>query len=264
MRNSDGGRDPYLLGSLNKGLAVLDCFARRPSWSLAELCAALGQNKTTVFRILRTLEDFGYLTKDTKTGRYALGLRLLSLGGAAVRQETLRWQTLAPLQDLARDTGETVQVGVLNGADAVCVQAVEGTHLVRMQGFVGKRTPAHAGALGKTMLAWLDEADRGALFAGRELVRLTPNTITDLPRLEAALAIVRARGYALDEEEIEIGLRCIGAPILDASGRVAAALAISAPAARLDAARLAELVPVVLATARTISGLLGAPAARAA
>lgn len=264
MRNTEPARDPYLLGSLRKGLEVLDCFARRRSWSLAELCAALGQNKTTVFRMLRTLEEFGYLTKDPANGRYALGLRLLSLGGAAVRQETLRWQALAPLQDLVRDTGETVHVGVLHGVEAVCVQAVEGTRLVRMHAFVGKRTPAHASALGKAMLAWRDEAELRALFEGRALAAFTPNTITALDALVAALAETRARGYALDEEEIELGLRCIGAPIFDSAGRASAALAVSIPATRIDAARIAELVPMVRDTAETISRMLGGPSARAA
>lgn len=264
MRNADRARDPYLLGSLHKGLEVLDCFARRESWSLAELCAELRQNKTTIFRMLHTLESFGYLTRDAASARYALGLRLLSLGGAAVRQETLRWQALAPLQDLARDTGETVHVGVLHGAEAVCVQAVEGTRLVRMHAFVGKRTPAHASALGKTVLAWRGEAELRALFDGHALQAFTPNTITDVDALVASLAAARLRGYAMDEEEIELGLRCIGAPIFDGAGRVAAALAVSVPAMRMDAARIAELVPRLRAAAEDISRMLGGPAARAA
>ena len=264
MRNADQPRDPYLLGSLRKGLEVLDCFARRESWSLAELCTQLGQNKTTVFRMLKTLEEFGYLTKDAATGRYALGLRLLSLGGAAVRQETLRWQALAPLQDLAQKTGETVHVGVLHGAEAVCVQAVEGTRLVRMHAFVGKRTPAHASALGKTMLAWRAEAEVRALLEGRVLQSFTPNTITDVDSLVANLHATHARGYALDEEEIELGLRCIGAPIFDRAGRASAALAVSVPATRMDAARIAELVPMLRSTADSIARMLDAPATRAA
>ena len=264
MRNVDQARDPYLLGSLRKGLEVLDCFARRESWSLAELCAALGQNKTSVFRMLHTLEEFGYLTKDSATGRYALGLRLLSLGGAAVRQETLRWQALAPLQDLARQTGETVQVGVMHGTESVCVQAVEGTHLVRMHAFVGKRAPAHASALGKAMLAWRGEAEIRALFEGRALQAFTPNTLTDAAPLLAALQATRLRGHSLDEEEMEIGLRCIGAPIFDSAGRAAAALAVSVPATRMDAARITELVPMLRGTADEISRILGGPAVRAA
>jgi DNA-binding IclR family transcriptional regulator len=265
MRNaSDAPRDPYLLGSLRKGLEVLDCFARAESWTLTELCAELGQSKPTVFRILHTLEEFGYLVKDAATARYSRGLRLYGLGGATVGQDQLCWQSLVPLQDLARQTGETVHVGLLHEAEAICVQAVDGTRLVRMHAIVGKRTPAHASALGKMLLAHRSEAELCRLFAERELTRFTPNSITSLPDLLVALQCIREQGYALDEEEMEVGLRCLGAAILDHAGRACACLAISAPAARMEPSRLAELIPLVRATADRISRMLGAPAVRAA
>ena len=175
MRNTPAP-DPYLLGSLRKGLEVIDCFARQETWSLAELAAALRQSKPTVFRILHTPEVFGYVEKDPATGRYALGLRFHTLGSAAVRHEQLRWQALPPLQDLARDTGETVHVGILYDGEAICVQAVDGTRLVRMHAFVGKRTPAHASALGKVLLAHRPDSDIDALIAAKGLPRFTPHT----------------------------------------------------------------------------------------
>jgi len=257
MRNAES-RDPYLLGSLHKGLEVIDCFTRQKSWSLAELAAELGQPKPTIFRILHTIEAFGYLQKDPETGRYSLGMRMHTLGSAAVRHEQLRWQALPPLQDLARDTGETVHVGILYDGEAICVQAVDGTRLVRMHAFVGKRTPAHAGALGKVLLAQLPDAEVDAL-AARGLASFTAHTITDPAALRAALHQVRAQGYALDDEEMEPGLRCLGAAITDHTGRPCAAVAVSVPAMRMDAARIAALVPQVKATAGRISRMLGSP-----
>lgn len=262
MRNAD--RDPYMLGSLRKGLEVIDCFARQQSWSLAELATTLGQTKPTVFRILHTLEEFGYLSKDAATGRYALGLRFHTLGSAAVRHEQVRWQALAPLQDLARDTGETVHVGILYDGEAICVQAVDGTRLVRMHAFVGKRTPAHASALGKMLLAYQPDAVIEALIVGRGLPRFTRNTIGDGAALREALRRVRAQGWALDDEEMELGLRCLGAPITDHTGRACASVAISAPASRMDSAHIEQLLPLVQATASRISRMLGSPAASAA
>ncbi len=260
MRNqSKPAPDPNLLGSLRKGLEVIDCFARQESWSLTELTGALGQSKATVFRILYTLEEFGYLNKDPNTGRYTLGLRFHTLGSAAVRQEHLRWQALPPLQDLAQQTGETVQVGILYDGAAICVQAVEGTRLMRMQAFVGKRTPAHASALGKTLLAHLPQAEVETFLATRTLEAFTPNTLTDPPRLREALHRIRAAGYALDEEEMEIGLRCIGAPITDHTGRPCACVAISGPSVRMTPERVGELIPHVKATATRISRMLGSP-----
>jgi IclR family acetate operon transcriptional repressor len=251
-------KDPYRLGSLRKGLELLDCFARKETWSLAELALELGQTKPTVFRILHTVEEFGYLHKDPVTGRYSLAMRFHTLGSAAVRHEQLRWQALPPLQDLARETGETVHVGILYDGEAICVQAVDGTRLVRMHAFVGKRTPAHASALGKVLLAHLPDAELDA-FAARGLARFTPKTITRPAALRVALHKVRIQGWALDDEEMEIGLRCLGAPITDHSGRPCACVAISGPVARMEPARIALLTPHVKAIAARISRMLGSP-----
>jgi IclR family acetate operon transcriptional repressor len=259
IRNADDlPPDPYRLGSLRKGLELMDCFARKETWSLAELAVELGQTKPTVFRILHTIEEFGYLHKDLVTGRYSLAMRFHTLGSAAVRHEQLRWQALPPLQDLARETGETVHVGILYDGEAICVQAVDGTRLVRMHAFVGKRTPAHASALGKVLLAHVPDAELDA-FVSRGLARFTPRTITDPTALRAALHQVRAQGWALDDEEMEIGLRCLGAPITDHSGRPCACVAVSAPAARMDPERIALLTPQVKTIAARISRMLGSP-----
>jgi IclR family acetate operon transcriptional repressor len=261
MRNPDDKpRDPYLLGSLRKGLQVIDCFTRQESWSLAELAAALDQSKPTLFRILHTLEEFGFLEKDPATARYAPGLRFHTLGSTAVRREQLRWNALPPLQDLAQDTGETVHVGILYDGEAICVQAVEGTSLVRMHAYVGKRTPAHASALGKMLLAHQPDAEIDTMLASRGLTRFTPHTITTADALRQALHQIRTQGYALDDEEIEIGLRCLGAPITDHTGRPCAAVAVAAPAARMAPDRIAALIPQVKSTALRISRMLGSPA----
>jgi IclR family acetate operon transcriptional repressor len=255
---NDAPRDPYRLGSLRKGLELLDRFAERRSWSLAELATALGQPKPSVFRLLHTITEFGYLQKDPETGRYALGMRLHTLGAAAVRHEQLRWQALAPLQDLARDTGETVHVGILYDGEITCVQAVDGTRLVRMHAFLGKRTPAHASALGKMLLAHLPEAELAAL-AARGLPRFTPTTLTTPEALRAALHAIRAQGYARDDEEMEPGLRCLAAAITDHLGRPCAAVGLSAPADRMTAAQIDALIPRLKTTAGRISRMLGSP-----
>ena len=259
-----GAKDPYLLASLHRGLEVLDCFAAQDAWTLSDLAAHLGQNKATVFRVLHTLEQFGYLAKDPATGRYALGLRLHALGAAAVRHEQLRWQALPPLQDLAESTGETVHVGILHEGVVVTVQIVEGTHAVRMHSSVGKRSPAHASALGKVLMAYLPDAEVDAVVAAHGLRRFTARTITTPGALREALHRVRLDGYAQDEEEIEAGLRCLAAPISDRSGRPMAAVAISAPATRMDADRIAALIPRVKAAAARISRMLGSPSMAAA
>lgn len=257
-------RDPYHLASLHRGLEALDCFATRGSWSLAELAQHLGQNKATLFRVLHTLEAFGYLAKDAATGRYGPGMRLNALGAAATRHESLRWQALPPLQDLAQATGETVHVGILHDGVVVTVQVVEGTHAVRMHSTIGKRGPAHASALGKVLLAHLPDAEVEAILARHGMPRFTPNTIVTPAALREALHRIRQDGYAPDEEEIEPGLRCLAAPIADRFGRPSAALAISAPASRMTPEAVAALLPQVKATAARIARMLGSPSVAAA
>ncbi len=256
-------KDPYHLASLHRGLEVIGCFARRPSWSLAELAVELGQNKATLFRVLHTLEGAGFLAKDA-TGRHVPGLALHALGNAAVRQEQLRWQSLPPIQALAEETGETVHVGILHEGEVVTVQVVEGTHAVRMHSRVGKRSPAHASALGKLLMAYLPDAEVEAIIARHGLPAFTPATITTPEALRDALHRIRHQGWAPDEEEIEPGLRCLAAPITDQSGRPSAALGISAPASRMDAARRAAVLPRVRAAALQVSRMLGSPTAAAA
>lgn len=252
-------RDPYLIASLRKGLEVIDCFASRDSWSLTELAGHLGLNKATAFRILHTLQDAGYLAKDEESGRFRLGMRFYSLGKSAVRHEQLKWQALPPLLHLAESTGETVYVGILYEGDAVCVQIVDGTELVRMHSFVGKRSPAHASALGKALLAHLPDSEVDGYIATYGLKRLTANTITDPARFREELRQIRAQGFAFDAEEMAPGLRCIGAPVTDHTGRPFATVSLSAPADRMTPERVAALVPQVRGAALDISRLLGSP-----
>ncbi len=254
MRDS---HDPYLLESLRKGLAAIDAFSRRGSWSLAELTVELGQTKPTVFRILHTLEEASFVRRQAD-GRYVPGPRMEQFGAATARQETLRWQALAPLQDLAAATGETAHVSLLHEGESVCVQAAEGPRMLRMRALVGRRSPAHASALGKALLAQVTPREVDAIVASRGLSKLTPRTIVSRRALHAALAEVRVRGFAFDDEEMESGLRCVAAPI-PLTG-IVAAVAVSAPADRLAPGRVAGVAAEVRAAAVRIAELLGSGA----
>ncbi len=254
MRDSN---DPYLLESLRKGLAAIVAFSRRGSWSLAELTVELGQTKPTVFRILHTLEEASFVRRQAD-GRYAPGPCMEQLGAATARQETLRWQALAPLQDLAAATGETAHVSVLHEGESVCVQAAEGPRMLRMRALVGRRSPAHASALGKALLAQVTPREVDAIVAARGLAKLTPRTIVSRRALHAALAEVRVRGFAFDDEEMETGLRCVAVPI-PLTG-IVAAVAVSAPADRLAPGRVAGVGAEVRAAAVRIAELLGSSA----
>ena len=252
-------RDPYIIASLRKGLDVIDCFGEQESWSLAELTAHLGMNKATVFRLLHTLQEAGYLDREEESGRYRLGMRFYSLGHTVVRHEQLRWQALPPLMTLAETTGETVYVGILYEGDAVVVQIVDGIELVRMHSFVGKRSPAHASALGKVLLAYMPDAEVEEYVRTYGLKGFTENTFTDPAAFREELRSIRDQGFALDREEMARGLRCIGVPITDHTGRPFATVSLSAPADRMSPERIEALVPQVKDAAHDISRMLGSP-----
>ena len=257
-------QDPYRLASLRKGLEVIDCFARRETWTLAELAAALDLSKPTIFRILHTLEEFGFLTKDADSGRYALGLRFHALGSAALRREHLRWQALPPLQDLAEfdRRNRPCRHPACVGSD---LRAGGGrnppdSHAgFRGQAYAGPRQRARQGAAGPPSVPELDR-----LLAGCVLSGFTPNTLTDPDALRTELNRIRAQGWGMDNEEIETGLRCLGVPITDHTGRVSACVALSAPAARMEPEDISALLPRLQDTASRISVMLGSPIRQAA
>lgn len=252
-------RNTYSIASLRSSLEILDQFAQQETWSLVDLTQEVGQGKSRIFRILNTFEECGYLKRDEESGRYKLGPRLVALGGASVKYEQLRWQALPPLQTLAELTGETVHVGILFGDDVVTVQLVEGRHAVRMHSFVGKRSPAYSSSLGKVVLAYFPEPEIDAYLLHADLQPVTLHTVVEPGALKRQLLEIRERGFAIDNEERELGLRCVAAPITDHTGLVIASVSVSAPTTRLDPDGALLLVPRVKETARTISRMLGSP-----
>jgi IclR family KDG regulon transcriptional repressor len=249
----------YSIAALRASLEVLDKFSERETWSLGELTARVGQAKSRIFRILTTFEESGYLTRDETSGNYRLGSHVVALGTASVKYEQLRWRAIPPLQMLADFTGETVHVGILFGTDVVTVQLVEGKHDVRMHAAVGKRSPAHSSSLGKVLLAYFPDPEIDAYVRTAELKAMTPHTIVERGKLKLNLQKIREQGYAFDNEEREIGLRCIAAPITDHTGLVTAAVSISAPSIRLSPERAMSFVPKLKECARMISRMLGSP-----
>ncbi|HEX7927114.1 MAG TPA: IclR family transcriptional regulator, partial [bacterium] len=223
------------------------------------LTQEVGQSKTRVFRILSTFEECGYVVRDP-AGSYKLGPRLAALSNGSVKFEQLRWRAVPPLQSLAEATGETAHVGILHGAQVVTVQLVDGHHVVRMHGTLGKRSPAHASSLGKVLLAYFPEPEIDEFLRSADLKPVTPNTVIDPAEFRRNLQEIRALGYALDNEELELGLRCVAAPISDHTGAVVASVSVSAPANRLSMADAAnKLAPQVKEAGRAISRMLGSP-----
>jgi DNA-binding IclR family transcriptional regulator len=247
----------YKVGALEKALLLLETLADSPDSSLAELARALQAPRARVFRHLKTLEAAGYVVQRDETKRYILGPRLIFLGAAATDQTRLP-EVARPLMTALRDRfNETTHLGVLSHGEVVHVEVVSSTHPVKMAAQVGEHTFCHCSALGKVLLAW-DEADVVEKIAREHgLPAFAPATITSLGALRLELRRVRARGFALDDEESAAGVRCVAAPVRDGSDRVVSALSLSSPAARLSRDEALTLASAVVEAADAVSHRLG-------
>lgn len=248
---------PYVVKPVYKALQVLIVLGgeRRPL-TLTEICHRVRLPKTTVFRYLQTLAACGFVSHDRGEDIYQLGARLFELGQLAGQQLRIRDIALPMMVDLRDRFNETVNLGILDGCDIVYVEMVESHHALRMQATLGSRDPAYATALGRAMLAFMDDTSRQRHLP-KQLAARTVYTVHTRPQLERVLREAKQTGYAVDDQENEDGARCVGAPVFEYPGRVVAALSVSAPTARLRPDLLEEVAAAVKNTAAAISSQLG-------
>jgi DNA-binding IclR family transcriptional regulator len=249
----------YTIHVLAKALDLLELLGSNGSaLGLAEICQRLNLPKSSVFRYLATLEHRGFVKRNPDTNQYRLGLKLLELGNVVVSQFDVREAALPVMRGLHDLAEETVNLAVIDNYQVVYIEVLEGkSHSVRIVGQPGQRQLAHSTAVGKAILAYMPQAEVDALVRRHGLPAFTTKTITTTEALQADLAGVRARGYAMDEEESDAGVRCVGVPIFDHHGGVVAGISISAPIDRMAPARLEKIRRELVAGAATISRQLG-------
>jgi DNA-binding IclR family transcriptional regulator len=249
--------DRNLSTSVARAFDLLDAIAAsgRDGMTLAELAATVTTAKSTTHRYVSTLLELGALRRGAD-GRLRLGLRLIELAGAMLEGDNLRHAAEPVLHDVMARTGETVHLGVPGEGMVVYVAKVESAQSVRLVSRIGARVPFHSSAMGKALLACMDAAELEAELARPREVR-TIRTITARGALEDEIARIRERGYAVDDEENEAGVRCVGAAVVNGRGRALAALSVSAPASRMPLERCAEVAPVVRSAAAEIARRLG-------
>jgi IclR family acetate operon transcriptional repressor len=228
-----------------------------PELGVTDLAERLELHKSTVHRFLVNLEAAGLVERNRHTSRYRLGLRIFELGGLVLQQMNLWDEALPFLEGLVRDSGETGHLAVLDGGEAVYIEKVEARRALRIPSAIGRGYPAHATSLGKILLSHLSLEACDAIVAERGLARCTSRTITDPARLRQELDAIREQGFAVDEEEYEEGLRCIGAPILGHTGQVVAAIGIGGPVTRVTPERVGELAELVMKAAGSLSRRMG-------
>lgn len=247
----------YRIKVLEKALAVLELFDEQgKELTLTEIAQGLGLNKTTAFRIVTVLDETNYLEKAPRSMKYRLGFKLFHLGSLVEGGAELKRRARPILDELKQACDETVHLVVLNRGEALYLDKLEGRKTVRVVSRVGMTLPAHCSGVGKVLLAHLPDDAVESIVREKGLKRFTPNTITDRSALRAELRRIRDRGYALDNEEIEIGLRCVAAPISDGSGTVIGALSISGPTFRFEGKDAERLIAHALRAAGRVSEVM--------
>jgi DNA-binding IclR family transcriptional regulator len=235
------GRALQILASLSEGERSLD-----------QLAAELDVHKTTVLRLLRTMEAERFVRRDA-AHRYRLGSRLFALADVAREQHVVREVAGPHLRELNHKTGQTVHLAAWENGEAIYIDKLDSVRSVRMYSQVGVPAALHCTAVGKVLLAAQPKRQLEAVLASMDYHVYTPNTITDPDALRAELDLVRERGWAQDRAEHESFINCVGAPITDQHGRVVGAVSVSVPDVLLNYEQVLELLPDLLATAKAIS-----------
>ena len=250
--------------SVDRALGLLEALADSGGEaSLSELARRTSLNISTCHHLLSTLINWGYVAKVPGRRAYALGARVLYLGQACLRQVDLPRRAQPHIDRINAATGEMVHLAVLQSDNIVTLLKRESRHAVRVDtGMIGQSDAAHATATGKAMLAWLPEEQIRRIVGSQGMTRFTDNTITDFGEFLEALRLVRRSGYALDREEFQPGVICIGAAIRDHAGAVVGAISASTPGMRASEPHLDHMRDEVVAAANALSAELGEPGSR--
>jgi DNA-binding IclR family transcriptional regulator len=244
--------------AVERTLLILEAVAQREGgMSNAEFSRKLKIPKSSASYILRTLEQHGYLRRNGEDGKYQLGMKVLTLSRAALGGVDVREAALPVMRHLVDRIHLTTHLAIMDQAEAVYVEKVEAPGFIRVNTWIGRRMEVHSTAVGKALLAFLDEKQRDAILRKRGLKKLTTHTITTLPRLLQELERVRQAGYAVDDEENSLGARCVGAPVFNSEGRVEAAVASTGTINDVPRDGVAHIADMVKEAARRISHQIG-------
>lgn len=242
--------------TVDKALRILELLGKG-EMRLVDLSAKLNENKSTVQRLLATLQTRGFVRQDERTKRYAVGLRVLHLASLVLADMDLRDAAHDPMRYLGDITKETIHLAVYDEPHVVYLDKVESTFPIRMYSRVGARAESYCTGVGKAIVAFLSDYELERYLQKVSFTQFTPHTITSVDRLREELVEIRARGYAFDEQEHEESIRCVAAPIFAFDGHVAGSISVAAPAFRRSKGDLQEFAPAVTEAANLISSNIG-------
>jgi IclR family acetate operon transcriptional repressor len=257
------GRDNGGIQALDRAFLILDIIADAGGEAkLTEIAGIAGLNVSTCHHLISTLHNWGYVARGANSRSYVLGSRILYLSAACLRQVDLPRRAQSFVDRLNDQTREAVQLAIMQDTNLVNVLHREARHAVRVDaGCGGNSNAAHATATGKAILAWLPPTELDRIVADKGLTAFTPHTITDIEKLKEDLRLTRRNGFAIDREEFQLGVICLGAAIRDHAGAVVGSISVSSPVFRAASAYLDQIKVHLVAAADELSTELGAPGA---
>ncbi|MCQ6560524.1 IclR family transcriptional regulator [Paenibacillus mendelii] len=257
MKEEQEKQDRYTIYSIEKALELIELLSERESASLIELVDLLKQPKSSLYRIILTLEKRGYVERSDSDGKYCLGYKNLIITRNLLEKNNLRGSAIPEMNRLMERYGDTVNLGVLSNGEVLYLEIIEGTFALRMTDRVGSKAPLHATAMGKAITAFMEEPERNRLVSEMSLQKITDYTIVDKGKLLEQLETIRQAGYAVDDQEVVEGARCIAVPIFDMFGKAVGAISLSGALHRFPKERLQEIAEEMKRSAGLISLKLG-------
>jgi DNA-binding IclR family transcriptional regulator len=248
----------FQINSIVKAFNLIEVLVTQDEFELAELRSLLDMPKTTVHRILLTLQTLNYVRQNPQNHKYFASIKFFELGRRIIEKSTFIEVASSHMIKLSESTGETVNLGVLDAIDIVCINKAVSAQALRLDQPIGSRVKAYCTSFGKAVLAFLPEKERKRLFSEQTISPCTTKSLRSVTAIERELRKIQEQGYAVDIEEAVSGISCVGAPIFDYTGKVLAGISIAGPTTRIKKVNIPHLAKLVVETAFSISKELGA------
>jgi DNA-binding IclR family transcriptional regulator len=246
----------FFIRSFAKGMHVLELLSDNEFLTVAQLAKLMNINRASSHRFLSTLRELGYADKDDSS-RYYLTFKVIELGMKVLDRFEIRKIARPFLQELSIKFNETINLGYFNGEEVLTVDKIDSTERLRMDAGIGGGEPAYCTSLGKAILAFLPERQLEKYLQTTELIPFTPNTVISRDKLMEELSHIKENGYAIDDEELSIGLRCVGAPLFDHNGQARYAISLSGPSIRMGSKKIEEMRRELKKICQILSGKMG-------
>jgi DNA-binding IclR family transcriptional regulator len=253
---TNGENQYFFIRSLAKGMRVLELLSNNDALTVTRVARLMNVNRASSHRFLSTLKELGYVDKDDSS-RYYLTTKVIELGMRVLDRFEIRKIAHPFLQELAAKFNETINLGYFNAEEVLTIDKIDSTEILRMDAGIGGREPAYCTSLGKAILAFLPENQLEEYLQRTELTPFTPNTVVSIDKLKDELMHIKENGYAIDDEELSVGLRCVGAPLFSHNGQALYAISISGPSIRMGSKRMGEMQRELNKICQNLSGKLG-------